>query len=180
MDEELLDERGRICRAPAGDQLAPPGLTRFEVQVAGPVQEYAQRFRAVLLAGVERAIVVSTVGPTIARRPVPHWFAAICSGQLDAPSFAKYGAERFSAAGYGVGWDLRGWYTAFEVGSGRTWSWWDLTQIDEKTLSIWVDANGEDFFACTELLWAAYTSGASTVSEHQLLGVDAWRREPAI
>ncbi|MGK4581984.1 hypothetical protein [Kitasatospora sp. HPMI-4] len=96
------------------------------------------------------------------------------------PGFARRGAERFVAAGHGAGWSLQGWLTEFDHDSGRWWSWWDLTRSGDRTLSLWVDAGAESFFACDDLRWAAYTAGAASVAPHVPRDRADWLREPSL
>jgi len=182
-EEALLDERDRVDARP-GEEFAPPGLSRFEVRVEGPVEEYAARLRAVIGTGLDRAVLAGRIDSRVVPRPVPEWFAAVC-GEAGAggevPGFARRGAERYAAAGHGEGWSLEGWLWRLELDCPfRTWAWWDLTPTQDRTLSLWVDAGGEDFFACDDLRWAAYTAGAETVSGPTLVGLEGWRSRPSI
>ncbi|MDH6128124.1 hypothetical protein [Kitasatospora sp. GP82] len=182
-EQALLDERDRIGTRPQEDA-APPGLSCFVATVEGSAQEYASRLRAVLGAALDGAVARSGIGREITPRQVPEWFAAICDGQDGervAPDFARRGSERYTAAGHGSSWDLPDWLDRFDPDDPfRTWSWWDLTQAGDHTLSLWVDAGGEDFFACDELRWAAYTSGAVSVVGPRLLKLDGWLSEPSV
>ncbi|WP_354641474.1 hypothetical protein [Kitasatospora camelliae] len=182
-EERLLAERERIAGRPDEEDWAPPGLSRFELRVDGPAEEYAARLRTVLAAAVDRAVAGAGIDPAVVPGPLPAWFAAACANDgSGVPGFARRGAERFRAAGHGVGWSAEGWLERFEIDCPfRTWSWWDLTGGDDRTtLSLWVDAAGEDFFACDELRWAAYTAGAQAVTGPALDRLDGWRGEPSV
>ncbi|MFD0364788.1 hypothetical protein ACFQZZ_25395 [Nocardia sp. GCM10030253] len=179
-EEALLDERDRIDTRP-GEEGAPPGLSRFLIQVEGPVGEYADRLRTVLAAALDRSVVEGRVDSHVIPRPLPEWFVAVSSEQGPAPDFARHGSERYGAAGHGAGWSLDNWLWRFELDCPfRTWSWWDVTHSGPRILSLWVDAGGEDFFACDDLRWATYTSGALTVSGPDLHRLDTWLGEPSV
>ncbi|MFI9646257.1 hypothetical protein ACIHAA_08175 [Streptomyces sp. NPDC052040] len=181
-DEAFLDERDRIDAAPA-EESAPPWLSRFRVEVDGSRQEYAERLRSVLGAALDHALAEAGIDTETTPREVPGWFVAACAesgAERPLPDFARSGSEHFTAAGLGPGWDLRGWLERFDLDLDlRRWSWWDLTGADDRTLSLWVDAAGEDFFSCDELRWAAYLSGARSVTGPVLLRKDAWLAEAA-
>ncbi|MFB7667111.1 hypothetical protein ACFC1R_24735 [Kitasatospora sp. NPDC056138] len=181
-EQDLLDERDRIGARPEADA-APPGLSCFVVEVEGSVQDYADRLRAVLAAGLDGAVAQAGIDPHRTPRRAPEWFAAICDedGGRVAPDFARRGSEHYAAAGHGSGWYLDGWLERFDPDDAfRTWSWWDLTRAGDHTLSLWVSAGGEDFFACDELRWAAYTAGAVSVAGPTLLELDGWLAEPSV
>jgi hypothetical protein len=180
-DEALLAERDRISTAPAAEDPAGPGLSRFRVEVEGAVEAYAARLRAVVGAALDHAVAEAGLDAGAEPREVPGWFAAVCAGGpgegggQDAPDFARRGGERYAAAGHGGPWDLPGWLERFDPDSAfRTWSWWDLTRAGDRQASLWVDAAGEDFFSCDELRWAAYTAGAVSVTGPEFVRKDVW------
>lgn len=190
-DAQLIAERDRID-APPKDAPSPE-LSGFLVEVAGPVEEYAERLRAVLGAALDRAVAgldldylddPDALDIDQAVRQPPKWFAAVCANadvEETAPDFARDGAAHYTAAGHGSNWRLSGWLERFDWDNPfRTWEWWDVTRSGEHTVSIWVDAHGEGVFACDDLRWAAYTAGALAVSGPTLLPKDAWLREPSI
>ncbi|WP_327069330.1 hypothetical protein [Kitasatospora sp. NBC_01302] len=195
-DAQLVAERGRVDRPPTAAELTVPALSRFLVEVAGPatVEEYQARLRAVLgsaldhtVAGLDLDHLPDSAALALDRsvRPVPPWFAAVSTGpgaahaaRETAPEFARQGAGRFVAAGHGTGWRLAGWLERFDWDNTfRTWQWWDVTRTGGRTVSIWVDAHGEDFFACQELRWAAWTAGAARVDGPALVDARVWLAE---
>ncbi|MGE7437164.1 hypothetical protein [Kitasatospora sp. NPDC001175] len=193
MDEEdalFLAERDRVDTPPAPTDAPTPGFSRFLVEIDGSAEEYTERLRSLLGAALDRAVAAmdldhlddpDSLELDLTVRHVPEWFAALCthSGtEQPAPDFTRAGAARFTAAGHGSGWRLSGWLERFDWDSTfRTWEWWDITRTDERTLSIWVNAHGEDFFACDDLRWAAYTSGAVKVTGPVLVDAAEWRAQ---
>jgi hypothetical protein len=186
-DAALLAERGRTGTAPTAGDPTGPGLSRFRVEVEGAVEAYAARLRDVVGAALDRALVEAGIDIGAEPREVPGWFAAVCSGGQgegggqDAPGFARRGGERYTAAGHGSPWDLRGWLERFDPdGAFRRWSWWGLTRAGDRQVSLWVDAAGEDFFPCDELRWAAYTAGAVSVTGPEFVRGDGRPGEPSV
>ncbi|GAB2726309.1 hypothetical protein [Kitasatospora kifunensis] len=202
-DAQLIAERGRVDSPPTAAELTVPALSRFLVKIAesSTAAEYQSRLRAVLGAALDHTVAgldldyledPEALDPDRTVRPMPQWFEAI-SGEGSAPAdaaadaardaapeFARLGAERFTAAGHGVGRRLAGWLERFDWDNTfRTWEWWDVTRTDERTVSIWVNAHGEDFFACEELRWAAYTAGAVQVTGPDLVNAETWLAERA-
>ncbi|MGK4580348.1 hypothetical protein [Kitasatospora sp. HPMI-4] len=192
LDEEdalFIAERDRIDTPPAAADAPTPDFSRFLVEIDGSAEEYTERLRSVLGAALDRAVAAmdldyldnpEALGIDLTVRQVPDWFAAVCarSGTEEAaPDFARDGAARFDAA-HDSAWRLSEWLERFDWDSiFRTWEWWDITHSGERTLSIWVNAHGEDFFACDDLRWAAYTSGAVRVSGPVLVDAGEWRAQ---
>ncbi|GAA3013801.1 hypothetical protein GCM10020229_26340 [Kitasatospora albolonga] len=179
-EEALLDERDRIDSRPGDDPAPPPGLSRFLIELDGSAEEYAARLRAVLGAALDRSVLEGRIDSQVVPRPVPAWFTAACAGDGPVPDFARAGASHYTEAGHGNGWSLDNWLWRFELDCPfRTWSWWDVTHTAPGTLSLWLDAHGEDAFAADDLRWAAYTAGARTVTGPTHHRLPAWRAEPS-
>lgn len=189
LDEEdalFIAERDRIDTPPAAADARVPAFSRFLVEIDGSAEEYTERLRSVLGAALDRAVAAmdldylddpEALGIELTVRQVPDWFAAVCAEEA-APDFARDGAARYTAAGHGSGWYLNNWLERFDWDNVfRTWEWWDITRSGEHTLSIWVNAHGEDFFACDDLRWAAYTAGALQISGPVLVDAAEWRAQ---
>ncbi|MBT2421531.1 hypothetical protein J7F01_23540 [Streptomyces sp. ISL-22] len=173
--EDIEQERIRLVHRPDVDG-APPVLCAFDVQTSGPVSEFDTRLRSVLAPALRLAASQPFEGQDLPVDAIPSWFVAAArepSGPV--PDFARRGAERYAATiGKGT-WDLQEWLYQFDPESEfRGWAWWDLTQAGEREARIWVDTWGESFFACDELRWLVYVSGAEEVSGPALVRPADW------
>ncbi|GAA4314920.1 hypothetical protein GCM10023086_36470 [Streptomyces venetus] len=125
---------------------------------------------------LQLAVTQSFEGEDLPVGGIPDWFAAVSGGGPGpVPDFASRGVERYAAAiGQGT-WDLQEWLYQFDPDSEfRGWAWWDLTRPGDHQVRIWVDTWGESFFACDELRWLAYVSGAEEVSGPTLVRSADW------
>ncbi|MER7477520.1 hypothetical protein ABTX60_07660 [Streptomyces sp. NPDC126510] len=173
--EDIEQERGRLSRRPAPED-APPVLCVFDVRVACPVSEFGLRMRSVLEPALDLAVSHPFEGEDLPLDSIPEWFAAAGrGGSAPVPESVAGGRERYSLAiGQGV-WDVQEWLYQFDPESEfRGWAWWDLTPSGDHEARIWVDTWGESFFACDELRWLAYVSGAAEVNGPALVRSSDW------
>ncbi|MFI6856001.1 hypothetical protein [Streptomyces sp. NPDC050416] len=163
--EDIEQERGRLSNGPAPGH-APPVLSAFDLRTSCPVDEFGRRVRSVLDPALNLVLSQPFEGEDLPVGEIPAWFVAACRGGTGpVPDFAARGRERYTAAiGQGP-WNLQEWLYQFDPASEfRGWAWWDLTRSGDRRARIRVDSWGESFFACDELRWLAYVSGAEDVS----------------
>ncbi|SOD59033.1 hypothetical protein SAMN06297387_101448 [Streptomyces zhaozhouensis] len=180
----LVVEGKRLARRPERSE-GPPELACFDVRPAVPAAVYAQRMREVLAPTLTLAAAIDFDAEELPTGSVPSWFLTVSAGGdagvgLDAPAFARAGLERYLAhPGTDGPWEWEDWLSRFEPEFGmRGWAWWDLTAAPEgEELRIWVDSGTEPWFAHLDLLWLAYTAGASAVALPQLRAHGAWASE---
>ncbi|MFD5649919.1 hypothetical protein [Streptomyces sp. NPDC127039] len=173
--EDIEQERLRLSQRPAVRE-APPVFCAFDVRTSCPVPEFRDRVLSVLDPALRLAVSQPFEGEDLPVDAIPGWFTAVARESAEpAPDFAAQGAERYSTAVGRGAWDLQEWLYQFDPESEfRGWAWWDLTQSGEREARVWVDTWGESFFACDELRWLAYVSGAVEVHGPTLERSEAW------
>ncbi|MFJ5301561.1 hypothetical protein [Streptomyces sp. NPDC088350] len=173
--DDIEQELHRISDRPSL-AAAPPMLCAFDVAVKGDVAEYQARIKSVLHITLELALSESLDGDDLSVSRIPEWFAGVSGDtSLPVPDSARSGAQRYISAIDGGAWKLQEWLYQFDPDSEfRGWAWWDLTPLGDGRVRIWVDTWGESFFACDELRWLAFTSGADEISGPTLARTDEW------
>ncbi|MHC3475515.1 hypothetical protein ACYF6T_43575 [Streptomyces sp. 7R007] len=171
---EIEREKRRLSHRPS-PQETPPVLSVFDVRTHCPVAEFDARLRSVLTPALQLAVSHPFEGE-LPIDPLPDWFTAATQGiSPSAPEQVRRGAERYAATVGGGIWKPGEWLYQFDPESEfRGWAWWDLTQRGEREARIWVDSWGESFFACDELRWLAYVSGAEEVTGPTLARSADW------
>jgi len=161
--EDIEQEKRRLSRRPSPEE-APPVLSAFDVRTNCPVSEFDARLRSVLGPALELAVSIPFEGD-LPVGALPDWFSATTQGiSASTPEHVRRGVESYTAAVGGGPWRPQEWLYQFDPESEfRGWAWWDLTQSGEREARIWVDTWGESFFACDELRWVTYLSGAEEV-----------------
>ncbi|RMI39468.1 hypothetical protein [Streptomyces triticirhizae] len=178
----LAAERDRLVRTPENVS-SPPELACLTVRPAVAAADYERRLREVLAPTLTLAATADFEAEELPTEDIPGWFRAVSTGGEvpdEAPEFALAGRARYQAhPGTDGPWELTDWLSRFEPGFGmRGWAWWDLTgPPGGHVLRIWVDSGTESWFAHLDLLWLAYTAGASTVEPPRLVECDAWAAE---
>ncbi|MEU5096174.1 hypothetical protein [Streptomyces sp. NPDC020996] len=174
--EDIELERSRLAHRPAPEE-APPVLSAFDVRTNCPVAEFDARLRSVLAPALQLAVSHSFDEGELPVDTLPGWFVAASQGASfeTAPEHVRRGVERYAVA-IGEGpWRPQEWLYQFDPESEfRGWAWLDLTRSGDREARIWVDTWGESFFACNELRWAAYVSGADEVSGPTLVRTADW------
>ncbi|MFJ8654206.1 hypothetical protein ACIRNU_17875 [Streptomyces rochei] len=173
--EDIEQERLRLSRRPSVRDV-PPVLCAFDVRTNGEVSELGERVRSVLGPALRLAESQPYEGEDLPVDEVPDWFSAAARGSgVAPPEFAARGAERYAAAVGRGAWDLQEWLYQFDPESEfRGWAWWDLTRAGARQARLWVDTWGESFFACDELRWLLYVSGAAEVEGPILTRSEDW------
>ncbi|MDQ0749169.1 hypothetical protein QF034_003400 [Streptomyces africanus] len=163
--EDIEQERSRLSHGSASED-APPVLCAFDLRTSCPVDEFGLRVRSVLDPALHLALSQPFEGEDLPVGGIPDWFVAAGRGGTGpVPDFAARGRERYTAAVGQGPWDVQEWLYQFDPESEfRGWAWWHLTRSGDRRARIWVDSWGESFFACDELRWLAYVSGAEDVS----------------
>ncbi|WP_049575391.1 hypothetical protein [Streptomyces sp. SBT349] len=178
---DLERERGRLSARPAADPEGTPVLAFLDVAVPGGDRDgYARRVREPLRAALDLALTQPFTGEELPVAGLPDWFVRAAAWRpSDAPAFALTGRENYARhRGTSGAWDLQDWLYRFDPESEtRGWAWWDLTVTGPNDLRIWVDTWGEASFSHLDLLWAAYLSGAASVSPPRLADATAWSAE---
>ncbi|MGW1562323.1 hypothetical protein ACWCQ1_38235 [Streptomyces sp. NPDC002144] len=172
--EDIEREKQRLSRRPSLED-APPVLSAFDVRTNCPVAEFDARLRSVLGPALDLAVSHPFEG-VLPVDALPDWFtSAAQKTPASAPAHVTRGAERYAATVGGGSWRPQEWLYQFDPESEfRGWAWWDLTRTGEHEARIWVDTWGESFFACDELRWLAYVSGAEEVTGPTLVRAADW------
>ncbi|MGW3284420.1 hypothetical protein ACWDR3_07245 [Streptomyces sp. NPDC001002] len=173
--EDIEQESARLSHRPAA-RTVPPVLSAFDVRTTCPAEEFDTRLRSVLAPALQVALSHPFDEGDPPVDTLPEWFvAADRAASAPVPEYVKVGAERYAAAIGGGSWRAQEWLYEFDPESeSRGWAWWDLTRTGDRTARIWVDSWGESFFACDELRWAAYVSGADEVAGPLLVKGAEW------
>ncbi|MFF4250917.1 hypothetical protein ACFY1L_06905 [Streptomyces sp. NPDC001663] len=172
--EDIEQERDRLSHRPSSEQV-PPVLSAFDVRTYCSVPEFDAMLRSVLAPALQLAVSHPFDEGSLPVGTLPDWFVAASGTPASAPEHVRRGAERYSAAIGGGLWKPQEWLYQFDPESEfRGWAWWDLTQVGENLARVWVDSWGESFFACDELRWAAYVSGAEEVTGPILVKSAEW------
>ena len=154
----------------------PPVLCGFTVDIAGDCVAYVERLRSALLAAVNVGVTADFDEEDLPVDGVPDWLVAIgVESGRGAPDFAKSGRDAYAShTGQGP-WSLQNWLHRFDPDEdSRGWEWWDVTLVGPSRARIWVDSWGESFFGCLDLLWVAYTAGASHVEGPTVQRSEDW------
>jgi hypothetical protein len=173
--DDIEQELHRLSERPSL-AAAPPVLCAFDVRAKGGVEEYEARMKSVLRPALELALSEPFDGDDLPVSSIPEWFAAVSGAtSLPVPDYARSGAQRYTSEISGGAWKLQEWLYQFDPDSEfRGWAWWDLTSLGDGRVRIWVDTWGESFFACDELRWLAFTSGADEISGPTLARTNEW------
>ncbi|MDQ0714050.1 hypothetical protein QFZ55_003502 [Streptomyces luteogriseus] len=173
--EDIEQERDRLSHPPAPEDV-PPVLCAFDVRTSCPITDVRLRIRSVLEPALHLAVSHPFEGEDLPVDALPDWFVAASGGGSEpVPEFVARGRERYAAAVGQGPWDVQEWLYQFDPESEfRGWSWWDLTRSGGREGRLWVDTWGESFFACDELRWLAYVSGAEEVSGPVLVRSSDW------
>jgi hypothetical protein len=175
-------ERQRILSRPP-ESSAPPWLFVYDVDVDNDPWIYANRFRGILADVIDLAATQPFDGDYLPVDRFPAWFVEVGSQDRTSGSgeaeFAFRGRRRYMADQQDDSWDLQDWLHRFDPDAEiRSWRWWDITQISEQRVRLWVDNGGEEFIASQDLRWLAFVCGAAIVHEPFLEQPLVWAKEP--
>lgn len=177
---DLEVERQRIAARPA-ESAAPPLLYVYDIDVDDDPWVYANRIRVVLAAVIDLAAAESFDGDHLPVDGFPSWFVEVGSSEngSSAAEFALRGRQRYMADQQDDSWELQDWLQRFDPEAEiRSWRWWDITQVGDQRVRLWVDNGGEEFIASQELRWLAFVCGAHIVHEPTLAESAIWAAEP--
>ncbi|MEV6648819.1 hypothetical protein [Amycolatopsis sp. NPDC051371] len=180
MSDEFSEELSRIeARASAAP---PPWLAVLEVEPIDGFEPYGRKLREIARAAVSVARDEEFDADELDASGVPRWFADLTDGR-DAdsggiPASSHQGSADYYQARGEREWDVQEWLFCFEP-ELRRWSWWDLTTPDGRRAFIWIDTRGEAVIPAEELWWAAFASGARSVSGLVMKTGEEWARQPS-
>jgi hypothetical protein len=166
-----------LARTTARPETGPPGpLATFYVEVErwDESGEFARRVRSLVRAGVEVSISCDFDADHLPESGLPSWVNE--EGFLEKLSEAKL---RYSLHRGEEEWTMQDLLFSFDP-QQRSWEWWDATQAGGNVVQIWLDSRGEPVFACDELRWICYLSGARSLVGPLLVSAEIWERQPSI
>lgn len=169
MWESIDGEIARLSTRPS-ETAAPAVLSAMAVQTLPTADEYGQRIREVLRAGLATYSVSDASPEDLPVGDLPEWFSG---AQESVPPDVARGRTGFTAQRDSEPFDPREWLEMLDPES-RQWQWWDATAAGPRLALIWVDASGEVVFNCDELHWLLHSAGARAVVGPLLLPSLVW------
>lgn len=174
---KFVGELERIDFSPAKGTEGPPVFATFLVTTNVDAVDYVTRFRAVLSAAIRTANQADFDSETIPETLIPDWFAEVTRGSVvvgrDHAAFS--GRQKYVSHRGEDPWELQDWLFCFDP-QLRGWAWWDVTQLSNGAVLVWVDSSGEPAFPCEELRWLAYVCGAKNVEGPLVKRLSEWRQ----
>lgn len=169
-ESEFVRTRSRPEMEPSGP------LAAFYVEVAAwdEFDRFAQRVRELVRAGIEVSATCDFDAEDLPETSLPTWLSE--AGFLQEQDNAKL---RYSLHRGDEDWTMQDLLFSFDPRQ-RSWEWWDVTRIAANIVQIWVDSQGEPVFACDELRWICYLSGARSLVGPLLLPAEVWGSMPSI
>jgi hypothetical protein len=166
-----------LARTKSRPEMEPSGpLAAFYVEVASwdESDRFAQRVRELVRAGIQVSATCDFEADDLPETGLPAWTNE--AGFLQQQNNAKL---RYSLHRGDESWTMQDLLFSFDPRQ-RSWEWWDITQISANVVQIWVDSRGEPVFACDELRWICYLSGARSLVGPLLMPSEAWESVPPI
>ncbi|GHJ29712.1 hypothetical protein TPA0910_41450 [Streptomyces hygroscopicus subsp. sporocinereus] len=174
---KFVGELGRIDFPPVEGAEGPPVLATFLVATSVDAVDYVARFRAALSAAIRTANQADFDSETISETLIPEWFAEVTRGSVvvGRDQVASSGSQQYVSRRGEEPWELQDWLFCFDP-QLRGWAWWDVTQLSNDAVLLWVDASGEPVFPCEEFRWLAYVCGAKNVEGPFVGSLSEWRQ----
>lgn len=174
---KFVGELERVDRSLAEGVEAPSVLATFLVTTSVDAIDYVARFRAVLSAAIRTANQADFDSETISETLIPDWFAEVTRGSVVVghDHVASSGSQQYVSRRGEEPWELQDWLFCFDP-QLRGWAWWDVTQLSNDAVLLWVDSSGEPAFPCEEFRWLAYVCGAKNVDGPLVRRLSEWRK----
>ncbi|MGW7753857.1 hypothetical protein ACWGK6_20370 [Streptomyces violaceusniger] len=174
---KFVGELERVDSSPTERDEGPPVLAAFLVATSMEAIDYVARFREVLSAAIRTANQADFDSETISETLIPGWFAEVTRGSIVVvrDDAASSGSQRYVSHRGEEPWELQDWLFCFDP-QLRGWAWWDVTQLSNDAVLLWVDSSGEPAFPCEEFRWLAYACGAKNVDGPLVRRLSEWRQ----
>lgn len=165
------EELGRLWARPSTLPAGPLAAFYVEVGRWEEVEDFACRVRELVGAGVEISRSGDFELDQLPEDVLPVWARVGDFSEIFREARLRYSLHRGEEE-----WTTQDLLFSFEPAQ-RRWKWWDVTLLGGNLLQVWVDSLGEPVFACDELRWILYLSGAHAVVGPSLLAPDLWYQQ---
>lgn len=165
------EELGRLWVRPTTSPVGSLAVFHVEVGRWEEAEGFARRVRGLVAAGVEISRHGGFELDQLPEDVLPAWARGGDFSEVHRDARLRYSLHRGEEE-----WTAQDLLFSFEP-KQRRWKWWDVTLLGGNLLQVWVDSLGEPVFACDELRWILYLSGAHAVVGPSLLSPDLWGQE---
>lgn len=174
MTRTSKEELGRLWVRPRTLPAGPLAAFYVEVGRWDEVEDFARRVRGLVAAGVEISNSGDFELDQLPEDVLPAWARVGDFSEVYREARLRYSLHRGEEE-----WSMQDLLFSFEP-KERCWKWWDVTLLGGNLLQVWVDSLGEPVFACDELRWILYLSGAHAIVGPSLLAPDLWDQQRSV
>ncbi|MFD6327516.1 hypothetical protein ACFWOL_32910 [Streptomyces sp. NPDC058442] len=168
------NELDRTSMRPDTGPRGPLAAFYVEVDRWDESSEFARRVRSLVRAGVEVSMRCDFDMDELPEIFLPSWV-----NEEDVLETRRDAELRYALHRGAEEWAMQDLLFSFDPRQ-RSWEWWDATQASGNVVQIWVDSRGEPVFACDELRWILYLSGARSVVGPLLVPLEIWERQQSV